>query len=109
MAMNQAQLRTDLEEQKAALTERVNRIKADVGRGLEADSKEQAAQLENQEVLDGLGNEATAEIANITAALKRMDEGVYGICTKCGVEIDIRRLTALPHSSHCIACASCAS
>lgn len=104
--MNQAELRVSLEQQKAELMTRVDKIKADVGRGLEADSKEQAAQLENQEVLDGLANEATDEIAKISAALTRMDEGVYGICTQCGAEIDKRRLAVRPHAGRCIVCAS---
>ena len=99
-------LRDQLQQHKAELTERVNKIKADIGRGLDADSKEQAAQLENQEVLDALANEATEELARINAAMQRMDEGTYGICTDCGVEIDIRRLNAQPFAAKCIACAS---
>lgn len=107
--MNQipsAELRKRLEQQKAELTARVSGIKADLGRGLEADSKEQAVQLENKEVLDALGNEATSELAKISAALQRMDDGTYGVCTACGAEIDSRRLNARPYSSKCIACAS---
>jgi DnaK suppressor protein len=104
--MKHTELRASLEQKKTELSDRVSKIKADVGRGLEADSKEQAAQLENQEVLDGLANGAISEIAKISAALKRMEDGVYGLCTKCGGEIDNRRLTARPQSSCCIACAS---
>jgi DnaK suppressor protein len=107
--MNQipsAELRERLEQQKIELTERVSKIKADVGRGLDPNSKEQAVQLENKEVLDALGNEATSELAKIGAALQRMDDGTYGVCTACGAEIDSRRLNARPYSSRCIACAS---
>jgi DnaK suppressor protein len=104
--MNHKELRTSLEQKKAELSERFSKIKADVGRGLEADSKEQAAQLENQEVLDGLASGAVSEIAKISAALKRMEDGVYGLCTECGGKIDDRRLAARPHSSCCIGCAS---
>lgn len=100
------ELRERLEQQRAELTVRVNKIKADVTGGLERDSKEQAVQLENKEVLDALGNEATNELAKISAALQRMDDGTYGICTACGTEIDSRRLNARPYSSKCIACAS---
>lgn len=99
------ELRAQLEQQKAELTERVNRIKADITSGLEADSKEQAGQLENQEVLDGLGNEAREELTFINSALQRMDAGTYGLCTACGSEIDARRLAARPHAARCIACA----
>ena len=99
-------LLVQLEQQKAELTERVNKIKADVIGGLEADSKEQAMQLENHEVLDALANEATDELAKINAALQRIENNTYGMCTGCGAEIDSRRLEARPYSSKCIVCAS---
>jgi DnaK suppressor protein len=105
--MNQiAEFRAQLKQHKAELTERVDKIKADVTGGLEADSKEQAVQLENHEVLDALANEATEELVKINAALQRMDSGTYGVCTACGTEIDNRRLKARPFSSKCIICAS---
>ena len=106
MSQNFAGLRAELEARRAELNERVDKIKADIGKGLEADSKEQAAQLENQEVLDALANEAVDELAKISAALKRLDDGTYGICTDCGSEIDSRRLAAQPYAGQCIVCAS---
>lgn len=105
-ALSTDQLRTKLLQHKAELTDRVSKIKADVTGGLEADSKEQAAQLENQEVLDALANEATAELELIGAALLRIDEGTYGTCLQCGAEIDHRRLAAQPYAAKCIVCAS---
>jgi DnaK suppressor protein len=109
LSMNQnwtAGLQEQLAKQKAELTERVDKIRADIGRGLEADSKEQATQLENQEVLDALANEATVEINKINAALQRMGDGSYGTCLSCGEAIDRRRLNVRPYASRCIACAS---
>ena len=99
-------VRQKLEAQKAELNTRVDKIKADIGRGLDADSKEQAGQLENKDVLDALANEANAEIAEINAALARLEEGNYGICSACGEDIDERRLEALPYAVECISCAS---
>lgn len=101
-----AELRAQLDERKAELSERIARIKADIGRGLDADSKEQATQLENKEVLDALANEATEELAKVNAALQRIEHGTYGICTGCGTAIDSRRLAVRPYSSKCITCAS---
>lgn len=101
-----SELRAELERRKAEFSERVDRIKADVTKGLDPDSKEQAGQLENQEVLDGLGNEAREELVKVSAALQRMDNGTYGTCTDCGAEIDARRLQARPHAGRCIICAS---
>ena len=102
----QEEIRAQLEQRKAELDERVAKIKADITGGLEADSKEQAAQLENQEVLDALANEGVHEISMITAALRRLDEGTFGICSECGHEISIGRLKARPFASTCINCAT---
>lgn len=37
-------------------------------------------------------------------ALRRMDEGSYGICANCGEEIPLERLEALPQATLCIRC-----
>ena len=100
------ELREQLDSLKAELSERVTKIKADLTKGLDADSKEQATQLENREVLEALANEATEELTKINAALQRMDDGTYGICIECGAEIDARRLAARPYAGRCIVCAT---
>lgn len=40
----------------------------------------------------------------IDAALKRVDEGTYGICTNCGEPIAAERLEAVPWTTQCIDC-----
>jgi DnaK suppressor protein len=42
---------------------------------------------------------------SIRAALRKMQEGGYGICEVCGQEIDAERLEVLPHTTLCIKCA----
>jgi DnaK suppressor protein len=100
------ELRERLEMHKAELVERITKIKADVGGGLEADSSEQATQLENMEVLNALVQEGEEELAEIKSALRRMDDDTYGACIACGEEISSERLEARPYSSECIKCAS---
>lgn len=46
----------------------------------------------------------TAELADIEAALERMDAGTYGQCTDCGVSIAPARLNAYPTAKRCINC-----
>jgi DnaK suppressor protein len=41
---------------------------------------------------------------NIDEALVRLDEGTYGICSDCGVEISEKRLKAIPFARRCVAC-----
>lgn len=100
-----AALRQQLETKKTELLARLERITANLRRGYEADSKERALQLENSEVVDALGNEARAEIAKISATLRRIDSGDYGICTECGTDIDRNRLAVHPYAEECIDCA----
>jgi RNA polymerase-binding protein DksA len=43
-------------------------------------------------------------LAEIDSALKRIEEGTYGVCTNCGKEIPVDRLEALPWATLCIDC-----
>ncbi|WP_232323473.1 TraR/DksA family transcriptional regulator [Catenuloplanes japonicus] len=50
---------------------------------------------------------ATRErIAEVDAALRRVDAGTYGVCERCGAPIGGDRLAARPFARWCIACAS---
>jgi DnaK suppressor protein len=40
----------------------------------------------------------------IDEALVRLNEGTYGICAECGVEISERRLEAVPFAKLCVEC-----
>lgn len=98
-------LRKQLEQKKEELTIRLERITRNLRRGYHPDSKERAKELEDSEVVDALGNEARAEIRNISAALQRLEAGEYGICMECGTEIERGRINAHPYAQHCIDCA----
>ena len=47
-----------------------------------------------------------AEIAHIQAALRRLDEGVYGDCEACGEPIAWQRLLVQPAAQRCASCQS---
>ena len=98
-------VRTELMRKKRELSDRLDRISKNLRRGYEADSKERAKQLEDNEVVDALGNEAREEIAKITAALQRIDNGDFGICVECGLPIEEGRIKAYPYADECIECA----
>ena len=88
------------------LTGRVAEIDSELRKPLSADSEEQATDLENQDVLEGIENSEIQEIRQIEEALKRIAEGTYGVCTRCGADIDPKRLKALPIATRCISCAA---
>jgi RNA polymerase-binding transcription factor DksA len=44
-------------------------------------------------------------LEQIEAALERIEDGVYGVCTECEAKIPKARLQVLPHTPHCVKCA----
>ena len=99
-------LRGELLLKKEEFTARLRRITANLRRGYEADSKEQAKQLEDSEVVDALGNEARGELEKISATLARIETGEFGICINCGESIDEGRIKVYPYGLECIDCAT---
>ena len=47
---------------------------------------------------------ATVALAEIDAALRRMEDGCYGLCVSCGGQISAERLTVLPMAPLCMNC-----
>ena len=43
-------------------------------------------------------------VDEIRGALRRIDEGDYGVCENCGDDIGEKRLLARPVATHCIDC-----
>ena len=99
-------LRAELQAKKEELAQRLERISANLQRGFNADSKEMAKELEDSEVVDALGNEAREEIAKISAALLRLDNGRYGICSECAEPIEAARMKVYQYADECIECAT---
>ena len=99
-------LRGELIAKKQELSARLERISLNLQRGFNADSKEMAKELEDSEVVDALGNEARDEIAKISAALLRLDNGGYGVCLGCAEPINAQRLQVYPYANRCIECAT---
>lgn len=51
-----------------------------------------------------LVEQARESLAQIDRALKRMAEGTYGVCARCGATIPPERLQAMPEADLCLAC-----
>ena len=43
-------------------------------------------------------------LRNVRAALRRMDEGNFGVCLHCEEDISPKRLNAVPWTPYCIQC-----
>ncbi|SMQ71340.1 TraR/DksA C4-type zinc finger protein [Agreia sp. VKM Ac-1783] len=58
--------------------------------------------------IHGVHGELAAASEAVDAALERIADGSYGICTRCGQPIGFARLEARPEATLCIACARAA-
>ena len=71
----------------------------------EIEQVEMASELFDAALLTIMSDADTRQAEAITGALLRLDEGKYGVCVRCGDEIDTDRLDALPEAAMCVACA----
>jgi RNA polymerase-binding protein DksA len=53
-----------------------------------------------------LVDQAREHVAEVDAALERVEDGTYGVCASCGQPIAPARLEARPVARTCITCAS---
>ena len=44
------------------------------------------------------------ELRDLEAAQKRLEDGSYGMCVTCGLEIGLERLRAVPGAARCVKC-----
>ncbi len=72
---------------------------------LNANSTEQAVELQNKDVVDALDNIEHKQLEEIETALTLIENGTYGTCVSCSEEISAARLGAMPSAKLCITCA----
>lgn len=77
---------------------------SDVATDDEHDPEGHTIAWERQQI-KALLDETRITLTDIEAALGRLDDGSYGTCTTCGLEIAGERLDALPATPTCVACA----
>ncbi|WP_242342496.1 TraR/DksA family transcriptional regulator [Anaeromyxobacter terrae] len=53
---------------------------------------------------DPISEVVRRELADIDAALARIQEGSYGCCLNCGGPLGLQRLRAIPEARYCLAC-----
>jgi DnaK suppressor protein len=99
------QIRRNLEAQLDRLVRRVGRIEGDLRSTHDRDWAEAAIELENDDVLERLDAATRGEVAAIVTALRRLSDGTYTVCSKCGQSISEQRLQAMPTATTCLACA----
>lgn len=110
----QAKLRRRLEVRRAQIVSDVSYM-ADEIRALGIDQDDENGALGNHIAEDGssvteserivvVSEDLQDILAQVNAALERMDDGTYGQCQRCGRSIAAARLEAFPYVAYCIEC-----
>lgn len=69
-----------------------------------SEAMDRAYRIASRELQSALLVQARHRLEQVDAALKRLDEGSYGICVACGLAISPERLKILPEATTCINC-----
>ena len=96
--------KAQLEARLTELDTRVHKIEDQLDDPVTRDWEDGAQEREGDEVLESMGLAGLKELELIRAALKRIDEGGYGICLKCGSDISEDRLDVVPLAALCRNC-----
>lgn len=67
---------------------------------------DQGTDAEEREKAFLLASREGRYIYHLNEALRRIDDGTYGVCAVCGKQISKERLEAVPHATKCIECKS---
>ena len=99
------------DDPRAALVAERDRLRADVAAGIVApgpmtygSQAAAATQVFEQQRDLALRDRNGRHLAEIEAAIARLDDGTYGACQRCGQQIAPARLEALAWAAFCIDC-----
>ena len=104
-----AAIRRRLEEERAALQAEIEALPIDI-QGQQDDNgggqhpADYATDLYLRERNIPLRSNAQDLLDRIDSALERLDAGSYGICERCGKQINPERMEALPYATMCVEC-----
>ncbi len=102
-----ALMRKRLEAMRAQLANEVDqelKSKREENKDEGMDTYDLASEERAQELSSILSDREVSKIREIEDALERLDEGTYGICASCGMEIAEARLEAMPFTRLCRDC-----
>lgn len=68
------------------------------------DEESAVSEVEDYDTNVDIENNLSKDLRATNAALKRIGEGNYGICLKCGQQIEPKRLEAYPAAAICFSC-----
>ena len=115
MSIDTERFRTALLEERGRVESAIENLRDDHPGRIDEEVEEMAGANDNhlaetatatldREIDYTLEENSTQVLGEIDAALRRIDDGTYGTCTRCGTPILPARLEAYPWASLCIDC-----
>ena len=101
------ELRQVLLDRKKLIIKHIQESRQSIDSLKDADCKDEYdyAEMSSDSFKEGIiANQQLSELAEIEDALKRIEEGTYGICQMCDELIAIGRLRAKPFAKFCTPC-----
>jgi DnaK suppressor protein len=107
--MNEKELediRKDLLERRENLQRRIKEEseKVNENKSENLDPADLAQDYNFRQRISSIVDRYELEIIEIDNALRRIEEGTYGICENCGNAIPVERLRAMPQAKLCVRC-----
>ena len=107
-------MKTDqLEYFRRMLTDKVDELNRECGKAMAgmagekenlADPNDRASEESEWTVEFRIRERERNLVLKIREAIKRIDEGTFGVCEECGEPISLKRLKARPVTTYCIDC-----
>jgi len=70
----------------------------------DTDMEEMADEVEEYDNLLSLEHSLELKLKDVNSALEKIEKNEYGVCEKCGKDIEEKRLLAYPEARLCIKC-----
>ena len=102
--LNTSKQRKALKEDRDRTVTEIERLKSTVSYSMEVVAEEGDPELWEREKTLALIRTLEAKVSEIDRALRKMDQGRYGVCDRCGQAIDPARIEAVPTATLCLRC-----
>lgn len=99
-----AKERIRLLEEQARINGALERLREALKEEVDVDAEEGDPDLIEREKNVALVIQLEHKLEGIHAALRAIDKGTYGLCERCGKEIDVERLEVRPDATLCVRC-----
>ncbi|MFJ2031420.1 TraR/DksA family transcriptional regulator [Streptosporangium sp. NPDC087985] len=104
--MNAATARMRLESMLAELDRSIDVLRRDPLAGQDRSAADAGSVLTDADRNRAMLEVATRHRRSVLEALRRLDEGLYGLCADCGGPVPEGRLEARPEAVRCVRCQS---